>query len=151
MIRALEVHQATGQPLSAYQVEHDQPAPASVAVFALERPRDVLVERIDRRVVQMFDEGLVDEVERLRANPQPMSLVASQAVGYAEVMALLDGAINQATAIQQIQLRTRQFAKRQMTWFRNLAEVQRWGVDNDEPAETTAQKLMDELNRRNVV
>ncbi len=148
VIRALEVIAMTGRPLSEHQVEHDRPAPESVAVFALERPRPQLNERIDRRVEAMFADGLIDEVERLRNGPHPLSLVAAQAVGYREVIDLLEGRIDRAEALARTQLRTRQFAKRQATWFRNLAEVQPWPIlPADEPPEQTAERLAERINQ----
>jgi tRNA dimethylallyltransferase len=141
VVRALEVIETTGRPLSEQQVEHARPAPASVPVFALERPRPELSERIDHRVEAMFAEGLIEEVRRLRSGSRPMSLVASQAVGYGEVIDYLEGRIDRAEALARTQLRTRQFAKRQATWFRNLAEVQAWPVAPDEPPEATAERL----------
>ena len=81
VVRALEVIEMTGRPLSEQQVEHDHPAPESVPVFALERPRIELFERIDRRVEAMFAEGLVEEVRRLQSSPRPLSPVAAQGVG----------------------------------------------------------------------
>ncbi len=145
VIRALEVIAMTGRPLSELQLEHDQAAPGSVNVFALERPRPELFERIDRRVEAMFDDGLIEEVKRLRNGPQPLSVVASQAVGYGEVIDHLEGRINRAEALARTQLRTRQFAKRQATWFRNLAEVQLWPVATEESAEEIARRLAMEI------
>jgi tRNA dimethylallyltransferase len=141
VVRALEVAASTGRPLSAWQTEHATPAPRGVAVFALERPRAELCARIDRRVVQMFDEGLVDEVRRLSAGSRPWSDVAAQGVGYKEVLDLLAGRASEAESIARVQLRTRQFAKRQATWFRGLTEVRAWPVVAEESAEATADRL----------
>jgi tRNA dimethylallyltransferase len=141
VVRALEVLSVTGRPLSAWQTGHDRPAPAGVAVFALERPRAALCARIDRRVVQMFHDGLIAEVRRLQAGPKPLSTVAAQGVGYREVIDLLAGRATELETIERVQAHTRQFAKRQATWFRGLAEVRSWPVDEDEPAGATARRL----------
>jgi len=141
VIRALEVVETSGRTLSDLQVEHDQPAPPSVAVFALERPRDVVRERIDRRVEQMFAQGLVEEVRGLIAEVPPIGPVAAQGVGYKEVIDLLDGRVDQATAIERTRARTRQFAKRQATWFRGLVEVKPFPLDPDEPIGATVDRL----------
>ena len=132
VIRALEVIERTEGPLSALQVEHGQPAPEAVAVFALEPPRSILRERIDRRVLKFFEAGFADEVRALMAAPRPLSDVAAQAIGYREVIAMLAGQASQDQTIERIQARTRQFAKRQATWFRGLAEVESVPVDGDE-------------------
>ncbi len=135
--------------MSQWQTEHDRPAPRGVAVFALERPRDELRARIDRRVVQMFAEGLVEEVRRLQAGPWPIGPTAAHGVGYREVLDRLAGRIaDDAVMIERVQARTRQFAKRQMTWFRGLAEVRLWPVAPDEPADLTAERLGAELIAR---
>jgi tRNA dimethylallyltransferase len=141
VIRALEVALLTGRPLSEFQQGHERAAPSGVAVFALARPREELRDRIDRRVVAMFEEGLVEEVSRLTAGPKPLHLVPAQGVGYREVIDLIAGRLTESQAIEQIQARTRQFAKRQRTWFRGLAEVQTWPIQGDEPPEETAQRL----------
>ncbi len=146
VVRALEVAAATGRPLSAFQNEHDQPAPAGVAVFALQRPRDELRARIDRRVVQMFDDGLVNEVRALLDAPRPIGPVPAQGVGYREVISLLNGGSSLAQTVALVQTRTRQFAKRQQTWFRGLREVEPWPVPRDEAPADTASRLAERID-----
>jgi tRNA dimethylallyltransferase len=145
VVRALEVIEATGRSLSEQQIEHNQPAPESVRVFALERPRLELMARIDDRVNAMFAEGLVEEVQRLQSNDRPLSPVAAQGVGYREVIELLEGRTSLAEAIKLTQTRTRQFAKRQATWFRGLVEVHAWPVVADESAEAIADRLLERI------
>jgi tRNA dimethylallyltransferase len=140
IIRALEVVSTTGQPLSAFQTEHDRPA-QNVPVVALERPRPELHDRINLRVLDMFAQGLVDEVRGLQAGPQPLSSVAAQGVGYKETIAHLEGRSTLPQAIELVQARTRQFAKRQATWFRGLEEVRPWPVATDESPDETAERL----------
>jgi tRNA dimethylallyltransferase len=138
--RALEVIRTTGERLSALQTGHDQPA-VGVRVFALERPRAELCERIDQRVVTMFGSGFIDEVRALVQGPQPLSSVAAQGVGYREVIDLIAGRATLTETIARVQARTRQFAKRQATWFRGLAEVNAWPVAHAESAEEIADRL----------
>lgn len=140
VVRALEVATLTGRPLSDLQREHGQ-AVEGVTVFALERPRAAIHERIDRRVIAMFEGGLVDEVRRLLEAPRPIGAVAAQGVGYRETIELLRGATDLRTAIARVQARTRQFAKRQATWFRGLTEVRPFPIPRDEPPDTTADRL----------
>jgi tRNA dimethylallyltransferase len=142
VVRALEVIAVTGRPLSDLQVEHGRPAPTTVPVLALEPPRGRLHERIDRRVLAFFDRGLVDEVRSLHAGERPMSSVAAQAIGYREVIAMLAGQATLPETIERIQARSRQFAKRQGTWFRGLEEVMAFPVDPDEDPEDVADRLM---------
>lgn len=141
VVRALEVIAMTGRPLSELQVEHHEPAPASVPVYALEPPRDWLCRRIDRRVLAFLDAGLVDEVRSLRQGERPLSPIAAQAIGYREVIEMLEGRAAMSETIERIQARSRQFAKRQATWFRGLAEVRSFPIDPEEDAEAIADRL----------
>jgi tRNA dimethylallyltransferase len=144
VVRALEVFEATGLPLSDWQREHGRPAEGALVV-AVERPRGMLHDRIDRRVRAMFAAGLVEEVRALQAGPGPLHPVPAQGVGYREVIDLLAGRATLDETIARVQARTRQFAKRQATWFRGLAEVRPWPVADEEPPELTARRLEDWL------
>ena len=141
IVRALEVIERTGQPLSDLQREHGQPAPELVPVLALEPPRQILRERIDRRVTRFFEQGLVDEVRTLTSAARPLSDAAAQAIGYREVIAMLSGATDLNETVARIQARTRQFAKRQGTWFRGLKEVTAVPVRAEESADAIAERL----------
>jgi tRNA dimethylallyltransferase len=126
VIRALEVHQTTGRPISALQEQFSRGRDAAdCRVFVLDWPRECLDQRIRRRVDRMFAAGFVDEVRRLTSSGRALSRTASQAVGYREVIEYFSGERNLAETIELIKLRTRQFAKRQLTWFRSLSEC-RW-------------------------
>jgi tRNA dimethylallyltransferase len=140
VIRALEILDATGQRPSDLQLQHGQPA-ATAHVVALQMPRPALHRRIDARVQRMMAQGLVEEVRRLRAGSRPPGHVAAQAVGYHEVGESLEGRIDEPAAIARIQARTRQFARRQETWFRGLAEVTPFPIEPDEPAAAIADRL----------
>lgn len=127
VVRALEVWHLTGRPLSEWQREGWWDSPDNVAAeedlprcLAIDLPRDELYARINRRVDAMIAAGWVEEVRRLREFPRPMSKEASQALGYRELGDYLDGRVTLPEAIETIKLRSRQFAKRQLTWFRNL-------------------------------
>ncbi len=145
VVRALEVIAMTGRLLSELQVEHHRPAPASVPVHALEFPRERLYQRIDRRVLDFFDRGLVDEVRSLQAGERPLSSVAAQAIGYREVIAMLAGRATLPETIERIQARSRQFARRQATWFRGLEEIESFPVDPEEDPEAIAERLAHEV------
>jgi tRNA dimethylallyltransferase len=146
IVRALEVHRLTGTPLSTLQREHDRAA-EGVTVLMLDPPRPTLRHRIDRRVAAMVEAGLVAEVAGLVAGPRGLSATARQAVGYAEVIEHLDGRLDLAATVDRIQARTRQFAKRQMTWFRGLEEVEPVAVAADEGADAVAARLLARLGR----
>lgn len=123
IIRAMEVHAETQQPISSLQRQFALGCPADACrVFVLQWPKEELDVRINRRVEQMFADGLVDEVQTLLADGQPLSKTASQAVGYREVIELLQSDGDRQETMALIQTHTRQFAKRQGTWFRSLTE-----------------------------
>ena len=123
LLRAIEVFEKTGQPISELQRQFDTGRPAQQCrVFVLDWPRPELHERIDRRVDEMFARGLVEEVQRLLASPHPLSRTARQAVGYFEVIDHLEGRQGLAETIDLVKTHTRQLAKRQTTWFRSLSE-----------------------------
>jgi tRNA dimethylallyltransferase len=126
IIRALEVQELTGQPISAWQEQWQSPLTSRhspLTAYWLDLPRDQLYARINRRVEEMFAAGLVDEVRSLRALPRGLSREARQALGYKELFAYLDGLVSLEETIRQIQLRSRNFAKRQISWFRHLSEL----------------------------
>jgi tRNA dimethylallyltransferase len=137
LIRALEVHHATGRPISAEHRQIDQPTVSNLPpVFVLDWPREQLYRRINDRVEQMFSAGLVDEFRRLRASGRPFSRTAAQAVGYRETITHLAGQHDLPTTIELVKRHTRQFAKRQLTWFRSLSEC-RW-ITIGEPFDAAA-------------
>ncbi len=126
MVRALEVYKVTGRPISHMQLQFDQGRPAEACrVFVLDWPRSELHRRIDRRVDQMFELGLIEEVRALLDQYGTLSKTASQAVGYRQVINFLHGRLDKEQTIEGTKARTRQFAKRQVTWFRSLSEC-RW-------------------------
>ena len=139
VIRALEVYEVTGQPLSEQQRQPALPPDERPQrVYWLWPPRDWLYDRINGRVEQMFAAGLLDEVRRLLASDRPLSHTARQALGYKEAIDHLQGRQTLEQAIEQVKTRTRQFAKRQHTWFRNLAECRPIAMSGSETAEELA-------------
>ncbi|MCZ2341421.1 MAG: tRNA (adenosine(37)-N6)-dimethylallyltransferase MiaA [Bacteroidales bacterium] len=131
VVRAREVHALTGRPLSDFQQTwdsptfgHASPPPQSHLLgYVLEWPRDVLYRRIEARVDAMLAAGWLEEVRQLRDRQPPLSSEAAQALGYRELLAYLDHPqADWSETVQTIKTRTRQFAKRQLTWFRSLPQ-----------------------------
>lgn len=122
IIRALEVWELTGRPISDWQTQWTRSGPGGEdpRYLCLDLPRPELYARIDARVEQMIADGLEQEVRELRQLGRPLSREASQALGYKEMFAYLDGRAERDETIRHIQMRSRNFAKRQMTWFRRL-------------------------------
>ncbi|MCF3141315.1 tRNA (adenosine(37)-N6)-dimethylallyltransferase MiaA [Paenarthrobacter sp. AR 02] len=116
VIRALEVHRITGRPFSSFmpQREYFQPA----VQIGLSVDREVLRERLAQRVHRMVAAGLQDEVERLDAAGLRNGKTASRALGYAQFLKVLDGEADVPAAAEETIVATRQFARRQLTWFR---------------------------------
>jgi tRNA dimethylallyltransferase len=123
IIRALEVYRLTGTPLSHRQIQFEEGRPAEQCrVFVLTWRREMLHRRINDRVERMFSNGLVEEVRDLLNHYGQLSRTASQAVGYCEVIEHLEGKRSLNDTIEAVKTRTRQFARRQQTWFRSLSE-----------------------------
>ena len=137
LIRALEVYEKTGRPISQLQQQFDAGHPAEACrAFVLDWPATELNARINRRVDEMFAAGLVEEVRGLLDRPHPLSKTAAQAVGYREVIEHLQGQRGLAETIELLKTHTRRFAKRQRTWFRSLSECRFLPVNDPiDPAE----------------
>jgi len=125
IIRALEVRLETGKALSQHLGDTPrQPLKGfKVHFVGLDPPRQELYRRIDERVQQMFDAGLIDEVRRLLARGIPPSAKPFEAIGYRHVLAKLDSCNVRQETVRIIQRDTRRYAKRQMTWFRKQPDV----------------------------
>ncbi len=127
VVRALEVIRLTGQPFSAQRAEwqprstlNSQPS----TLLGLQRTSADLHARIGTRVDEMFARGLVEETRRLLAHGLEQNLTARQAIGYRQVMEHLRGEHSLAETVELVKIKTRQYAKRQMTWFRRQLSVQ---------------------------
>ncbi len=120
MMRALEVMESSGQSLLSFQSNQKAKRPFRIIKVGLDLPREKLYERINERVDAMMKMGLLEEVKALKSFVQYNAL---QTVGYKELFAYLEGAISLEAAVEQIKQHTRNYAKRQLTWFRKDEEV----------------------------
>ena len=124
LIRALEVRLATGKPLSALHQQAPEPLDGfRVLKIGLDPPRDALAERIDERCARMFADGIVNEVRQILAMGYPPESKALESIGYRESLQVIRGVIEEAEALELTRAATRQYAKRQRTWFRREADV----------------------------
>lgn len=128
IIRALEVFESTGKPISYYRKSTVNKRPFRIAKIGLNLPRDILYKQINHRVDNMIKAGLLDEVRSLIPNRH---LNALNTVGYSELFHHFDGNIGLDTALDLIKQNTRHFAKRQLTWFRKDKDM-RWLEADDE-------------------
>ena len=143
VVRALEVFEKTGKPISQWQRQFNVPAAREECrVFALDWPREILYGRINVRVEVMFAMGFVDEVRRLISR-RPLSRSANQAVGYREVIEHLEGRRDWDETMELIKTHTRQLAKRQFTWFRSLSECRPIAVSEPLDSITIAKRIYD--------
>ena len=137
IIRAIEVFEATGRPISHWQQQFDQPARPCPPVAALLPDRATRHASINRRVVKMMEAGWIEEVRQLLTGDHPpLSRTALQAVGY-------QGTIDHDEMIDLIQTRTRQLSKRQMTWFRHLEEVRWFPITGAGPTPSLRDEMAD--------
>jgi tRNA dimethylallyltransferase len=116
IIRALEVHQLTGRPFSSFMPQREYYQPAVQVGLSVDR--EALRERLALRVHRMVDQGLLAEVRRLDAAGLRSGKTAPRALGYAQFLRVLDGVATVAEATEDTIVATRQFARRQLTWFR---------------------------------
>lgn len=143
IVRALEVFESTLKPISEWQKQWTaEQSTENPDVICLDVPRADLYARIDQRVFAMLEAGWLDEARRMRDRQPPPSREASAAVGYRDLWAFLDGKAGWDETVALIQQRTRNYAKRQLTWFRQLPEIrfatpeltiERWRSKMNEP------------------
>jgi len=146
VIRALEVCQATGGPLS--QIKTKQELPFDTLIIGLTCRRDYLYQRIDARVDNMIQQGLVDEVRGLMERGYGFDLPAMSSVGYRQVGKFLLGETDLATAVQQIKFETHRFARHQYAWFRLTDKRVHWIDTDEEDAAEKSSMLITEGTRK---
>lgn len=152
VIRALEYHHQTGQPISRHNEEQRQKeSPYRFAYFVLNDERSHLYERINLRVDQMIDDGLEREVRALKERGYTRNMVSMQGLGYKEMLDYLDGAYTLDEAVSVIKRDTRHFAKRQITWFKREWDVI-WIDKQDYAYEETKilAAMLSELEKRGI-
>jgi tRNA dimethylallyltransferase len=126
IIRALEVHELTGEPISKLQerrTSNVERGTQEYKLVGLNLPREELYARINKRVDSMIEKGLIEEVKGLLAKGYSKQLFSFQALGYKEVLEYLDKKWTKEEMIEELKKRTRNFARRQMTWFRRFKNV----------------------------
>ncbi|MGD8531229.1 MAG: tRNA dimethylallyltransferase, partial [Syntrophobacterales bacterium] len=124
IIRALEVWECRGQPISALRGDHDfNDRPFLPLKIGLQRPRRELYERIDSRVEEMMNQGFVEEVKGLLSRGYKPNLKSMQALGYRHMIRYLINGVDIKEAVRTMKRDTRRYAKRQMTWFRRDQEI----------------------------
>jgi tRNA dimethylallyltransferase len=134
IIRALEVYQITGKPISAQQKQWDAPnVTHDWTIIGLRRDKTEENKRINARTKKMIEAGLVDEVKSLLSEEKPLSKQARSAIGYAEIIDHLASLISLEDAMELIKKKTRRLAKNQRTWFKTFKNVNWLDIQPQEP------------------
>lgn len=150
VIRAVEFHELTGQRISEHNEEQRQNESVyNAAYFVLTMNRDDLYRRIDLRVDQMLQEGLVEEVKALLAEGCSAEMISMQGLGYKEIIRYLNNELSLDEAIYILKRDTRHFAKRQLTWFRREREVI-W-LNKDQNENTLLDLCVAELKKKEII
>lgn len=139
LIRALEVYEVSGRPIS--QLEGKQTPPYRFLVIGLRRERETLYKRIDERVRWMFSNGLLDEARTLIQHDVPSRAPAMSAIGYPEARAVLLGDLDLETAIERASFATHRYVRHQETWFRRFNDIH-WLDSDDEDVTVQALSLI---------
>lgn len=143
VIRALEVYHETGEPMAVHRMRSRmEPSPWRFILIGLLPERQLLYSRINRRADEMMSAGLPDEVHRLLESGYPGTLQSMQGIGYQELVAHLRGSCSLEAAVEQIRQNTRNYAKRQITWFSRLEGLQ-W-VD---PVQTGTDRILERIEQ----
>lgn len=123
IIRALEIYKFTGKTMSEWQKNQQQTPLYDAIIIGLNMERELLYDRINRRVDQMIAHGLVEEVKRLYNQGLDGTYQSMKAIGYKELIEYIEGKCSLEEAVENIKKNSRNFAKRQLTWFRNKLDV----------------------------
>lgn len=143
IIRVLEIYHATGKNKTEQEKNSKSEPEYNYIVFALDWPRDILYERINKRVDIMLEQGLIEEVENIK-NKYNKFPTAMQGLGYKEVVDYLEEKYTKEEMIEKIKMETRRYAKRQLTWFRKNKETI-W-LDGSQSTEENVKIIMEKIN-----
>jgi tRNA dimethylallyltransferase len=147
IIRALEVYQISGEPISNLQKQFlAEKTQHNWTIIGLRREKTEISSRINQRVKKMIADGLIDEVKSLLAEDRPLSDQARCGIGYAEIIEYLSDKTSLKDAIERIKINTRRLAKGQRTWFKTFKNVNWLDIEPEEPAEKILSRTKELLN-----
>ena len=146
VLRAVEVIRLTGRPYSEQRIGWDKLKLAPENLFCINREVDVLNQRIHKRVDEMFSLGLIEETQILIKQGLRDNRNACQALGYRQVLDLLDGELSLERVVDKVKIKTRQFAKRQRSWFRNQMQCDLLDWPEDENVDSFCELLLGRIN-----
>ena len=146
VLRAIEVIRLTGRPYSEQRIGWNNVDKAPQNLFCISREVDVLNQRIHKRVDEMFNQGLVEETQTLIKKGLRNNRNACQALGYRQVLDLMDGKLDLENVVHQVKTKTRQFAKRQRSWFRNQMKCKFLEWPDEENLNSFSEQLLAKIN-----
>jgi tRNA dimethylallyltransferase len=146
VLRAIEVIRLTGRPYSEQRIGWNNVDKAPQNLFCINREVDVLNQRIHKRVDEMFNQGLVEETQTLIKKGLRNNRNACQSLGYRQVLDLLDGKLDLENVVHQVKTKTRQFAKRQRSWFRNQMKCNFLEWPDEENVNSFSEQLLAKIN-----
>jgi tRNA dimethylallyltransferase len=123
VIRALEIAHVSGIPLSEHMANQTKDSPYELCIIGLTMDRALLYKRIEERIDAMMESGLVEEVRSLLAAGCPRDTVSMKGLGYKEIISFLEGELSLEAAVYLLKRNTRHYAKRQLSWFRHMKEI----------------------------
>ncbi len=147
ILRALEVKYITGRPFSFWHEKKTQPADFQSLMIGLTMDRRQLYRRINERVDAMLDQGLIEEVKKLKAMGYDPQINALNTVGYKEIFAFLNGAIDYDTMVELIKRNSRRYAKRQLTWFRRDERMEWHEISGENDLRVLAGQLAERIKK----
>ena len=148
IIRALEIFELTGKPISSLQIQfQNQATRHNWTIIGLRRDKEIESKRINARVKKMMNDGLLDEVESLLAEEKPLSKQARCAIGYAELIDYLNGHGRLDEAVEKIKKNTRRLAKGQRTWFKRFRNVHWLDAGKDENTKQLLSQALELINK----
>ncbi|WP_246369567.1 tRNA (adenosine(37)-N6)-dimethylallyltransferase MiaA [Saccharibacillus deserti] len=141
VIRALEIHKLTGETLSERLAKQKKTTPYDLCLIGLTMDRQMLYNRIEERIDQMMDSGLIEEVQALRDRGYTPDMVSMQGLGYKEIWPYLEGTCSLEEAVYRLKRDTRHFAKRQLSWFRHMQDIHWVDVSETENFSANYEKI----------
>ncbi len=152
VIRALEVYKYTGVPISKHQeLSRSQPSPYKLAMIGLTMDRKWLYERINKRVDQMMEQGLLEEVRKLLDMGYSRDLVFMKGLGYKEMIEYIYGETSLEEAVEILKRNTRRYAKRQLTWFRKDKRIYWIEIQKSDSQEELMEKCLKYIEKNGIV
>ena len=151
IIRAIEIYEVTGKPMSEYNKDFRKPREDNnLIMIGLNMERSKLYNRINQRVESMIEEGLIEEVKSLFDMGYNKELVSMQGIGYKEIILYLEGKISLNESIELIKKGTRNYAKRQLTWFKRDNRIKWVYIDNFSSIDELSKYIIAYTNEKNI-